>query len=280
MAAIVFVDGAWHSGNHPLMGATTQAAWLASMVFDGARAFDGVAPDLDRHCARVVRSAKAMHLAPPVTGPEIEELAWDGINRFPSGAALYIRPMFWAEEGMVAFNPESTRFALVVHDEALPGADASFTACLSRYRRPGPDQAPTAAKASCLYPIASLAIHEARAKGFGNAVMLDPIGHVAEFTGSNLFLVKDGVAHTPVPNGTFLNGITRQRIIQLLRKAGTEVVERTITPGELDEADEMFSTGNYAKVMPVVGWEGRTLQPGPVARLARRLYWDFAFGRA
>jgi branched-chain amino acid aminotransferase len=277
MTTIVYVEGSWHTGNHPLLGATTQATWLGAVVFDGARAFDGVAPDLDLHCARAVRSAKAMYMQPPVTGPEIEELAWEAIRRFPSGSALYIRPMFWIESGMVTFDPTSTRFALVVHDEAMPKADATFTACLSRFRRPSPEQAPTAAKASCLYPIASMAMHEARAKGFGNAVMLDPMGHVAEFTGSNIFLAKDGVVHTPIPNGTFLNGITRQRVIQLMRKAGTEVVERTVSVGDLEEADEIFSTGNFAKVMPMVGWEGRAIQPGPMARLARTLYWDYAF---
>lgn len=279
MTAICFHDGSWQSGNVPLMGSMTQAAWLASMIFDGARAFGGVAPDLDKHCARAIRSAKVMGLEPAVSAGEIEELAWDGINRFPKGTELYVRPMFWAEEGMVSFNPASTQFALVVHREALPGPTASITAHLSRFRRPSPEQAPTAAKASCLYPIASMAMREAKAAGFTNAVMMDPLGHVAEFTGSNIMIVKDRAVHTPIPNGTFLNGITRQRIIALLRDAGVPVHERTILPSELDEADEIFSTGNYAKVMPVTGWEKRSLQPGPIYQRARDLYWDFAFGK-
>ena len=277
MTALCFHDGSWQSGNVPLMGSLTQAAWLASMVFDGARAFGGAAPDLDKHCARVIRSARVMGLEPAISAGEIEELAWDGIGRFPKGTELYVRPMFWAEEGMVNFNSASTQFALVVHREAMPGT-GGFTAHLSRFRRPGPDMAPTAAKASCLYPIASMARRAAKAEGFGNAVMMDPLGHVAEFTGSNIMIVKDGLVHTPIPNGTFLNGITRQRVIALLRGAGVSVHERTIDPGELNDADEIFSTGNYGKVIPVVGWEKRSLQPGPIYQRARELYWEYALG--
>jgi branched-chain amino acid aminotransferase len=278
MKSTCYLDGAWHEGAVPLMGSTTQAAWLSAVVFDGARAFSGVTPDLDRHCERVIRSARALGLEPQLTAGEIEALALEGIARFPAGAELYIRPMFWAEDGMVMFDAASTRFALVVHEEKMP-PPTGFTACLSRYRRPGPEQAPTQAKASCLYPIASLALREARQRGFGNAVMLDPLGHVAEFTGSNIFHVKDGVVHTPVPNATFLAGITRQRVIQLLRDAGTTVVERAVPPADLGEADEIFSTGNYGKVLPIVGYEGRALQPGPVYHQARELYWAFALGR-
>lgn len=277
MTAICFHDGSWQSGNVPLMGSMTQAAWLASMIFDGARAFGGVAPDLDKHCARAIRSAKVMGLEPAVSAGEIEELAWDGINRFPKGTELYVRPMFWAEEGMVSFNPASTQFALVVHREALPGPGASINAHLSRFRRPSPEQAPTAAKASCLYPIASMAMREAKAAGFTNAVMMDPLGHVAEFTGSNIMIVKDRAVHTPIPNGTFLNGITRQRIIALLRADGVTVEEVTLTPDDVLNADEVFSTGNHSKCVPVTKVEHREFVPGPVFARARALYWEYAF---
>jgi branched-chain amino acid aminotransferase len=276
MTAICYHDGSWQSGNVPLMGSLTQAAWLSAVIFDGARAFGGVAPDLDLHCQRAIRSARALGLEPQITAGEIHELAWDGIHRFPSGTELYIRPMFWAESGMVVYDPGSTRFALVIHREAMP-APTGFTAHLSRLRRPAQDQAPTQAKASCLYPIASMAMREARAAGFGNAIMCDPCGNVAEFTGSNVMFAKDGEVHTPIPNGTFLNGITRQRVIKLLREAGVAVHERSITPTELDDADEIFSTGNFGKVLPVTGWGSRPLQPGPLFQKARDLYWDYAF---
>lgn len=276
MNTLCFVDGNWAEGPVPLMTSMTQAAWLASMVFDGARAFGGVAPDLDKHCARVVRSARTMGLEPQLSAGEIQELCWDGVRRFPSGSELYIRPMFWAEDGMVLHDPASTRFALVIHLEPMP-KPTGFTVCLSRFRRPSPESAPTTAKASCLYPIAGMAMREARGRGFGNAVMLDPLGQVAEFTGSNIFLVKEGVVHTPQPNNTFLNGITRQRVIKLLAGQGVTVVERSILPGELEVADEIFSTGNFGKVLPVTGYEGRSLQSGPMAERARTAYMEFAF---
>lgn len=273
------VKGEWIEGNPAIVGPMTHALWLASCVFDGARAFEGVAPDLDQHCARVIRSADAMGLAPMLTAGEIEELCWEGIRRFPADAALYIRPMFYADAGFVMADPDSTQFVLSVYEAPMPSA-AGFTACLSTRRRPAPATAPTDAKAACLYPNAGLALKEARGRGFDNAILLDPIGNVAEFATANLFIAKDGVVSTPVPNGTFLNGITRQRVIGLLRADGVDVRERTLTWAEVMAADEVFSTGNWSKVVPVTRVEDRDLQPGPFAQRARGLYWDFAHGRS
>ncbi|WP_209876485.1 branched-chain amino acid aminotransferase [Azospirillum soli] len=274
--ALSYINGEWIAGNPPIIGPMTHAIWLSSVVFDGARAFQGVAPDLDLHCARAVRSAQALGLAPMLTAGEIEELCWDGIRRFPKDAELYIKPMFYAEEGFVAPSPETTRFVLTLNEEPLPGI-GGFTACISTRRRPAPDMAPTLAKAAALYPNAGLALIEAKARGFGNAIMLDPIGNVAEFATSNLFIAKDGVVRTPVPNGTFLNGITRQRVIALLRDDGAVVEECTLSPRDVLEADEVFSTGNYSKVVPVTKVENREKEAGPFFKRARALYWEFAF---
>lgn len=273
--ALTYVDGEWIKGNPPLLSALSHATWLASMVFDGARAFDGVAPDLDQHCRRVVESARAFGLRPMLDGPEITALAWEGIRQFPEDVELYVRPMYWGETGFVIPDPESTRFALVINESPIP-KPTGFSVCLSSYRRPAANTAPTDAKASCLYPNAARALREAHDKGFDNAVVLDLLGNVAELATANLFIVKDGVAITPVPNGTFLNGITRQRIIRLLRADGVEVVERVVTYPEVCDADELFSTGNFAKVSPIIRVEDRDLQPGPVAKRARALYFAFA----
>jgi branched-chain amino acid aminotransferase len=188
--------------------------------------------------------------------------------------------MFWAESGLVSIDPDSTRFALVITKMPLPDPSRGFSLCLSPYRRSSPEQAPTHAKAACLYPMAGLAIADAKRRGFDNAVMCDPVGNVAELTAQNIMLVKDGAVLTPVPNGTFLNGITRQRVIALLDADGIAVHERTIRPAELLEADEFFSTGNHGKVMPCVRYESRTFEPGPVYRRARELYWAFAHSRS
>lgn len=280
MAAKTFIDGDWHDGNVPVIGATSHAIWLGSIAFDGARAFEGVTPDLDRHCQRAVNSARAMHLESPLSAEEIEEVARDGIARFGDGAELYIRPMLYADSGMglLAPDPASTRFVLTVFDAPMPTGDG-FSCCLSPYRRPGPETAPTDAKASCHYPNSSRAIIDARERGFMNPVMCDSLGHVAEFATANIWIVRDGVAITPVPNGSFLNGITRQRLIGLLREDGIEVEERTVHTAELLEADEIFNSGNYGKVQPVTRYEDRQLQAGPIYRRARELYWDFAHSR-
>ena len=275
MASWTYIDGQWQSGNPPILGPMSHAMWQASLVFDGARAFEGTTPDLDRHCTRAVASAKALGLGPMLTPGEIEDIAREGVGHFAKETALYIRPMFWAEEGFMGGDPESTRFALAVYDLPMPSADG-FSAGLSRFRRPSPEMAPTDAKAACLYPNSGRAIAEAKGHGFDNAVMLDPLGHIAEFASANLFVVKGGVVATPEPNGTFLNGITRQRVVRLLRQAHVEVQERVVTMQELDDADEIFSTGNFAKVQPVTRYEQRELGPGPIFRRARQLYWAFA----
>lgn len=144
------------------------------------------------------------------------------------------------------------------------------------FRRPTFETAPVNAKAACLYPNSGRALREVQAKGFDNAVVLDSLANVAELATANLFMVKDGEAHTPYPNGTFLNGITRQRVIALLRADGIKVHERSIGYAELQEADELFSTGNYLKVSPIGRIDDRDLQQGPVYSRARELYWDWA----
>ena len=121
-------------------------------------------------------------------------------------------------------------------------------------------------------------MREARSRGFDNAAMLDAVGQVSELATANLMLVKNGEVHTPVPNGTFLVGITRGRVIDLLRRAGVTVRERSIIWQEFIDADEVFSTGNHGKVLPVTRVESRHLQPGPVASKARQLYWEYAHG--
>lgn len=277
MDSISYIDGEWIEGNPPVIGAMSHAMWLGSVVFDGARAFDGVTPDLDRHCTRAVASTLSMGMRSPVDAEKIQELALAGVAKFPPGTALYIRPTFFAESGLrlLAPDPESTRFVLTLWSAPMPPT-SGFSAGLSSFRRPTPESAPTDAKASCHYPNGARAVNEAAARGFDNAVVLDVNGAVAEFATSNLFIVKGGVCLTPFPNGTFLNGITRQRVVSLLRNDGIEIVEASLRPRDLVEADEIFSTGNYGKVQPLIRYEDRDLQPGPVYSRARELYMDFA----
>jgi branched-chain amino acid aminotransferase len=273
-----FYEGEWHEGNVPIMGVRSHAAWLGSMVFDGARAFEGVVPDIDLHCARVNASAKTMALKPTVPVEQWVGLARDGMRRFEPDVTLYIRPMYWAERaGPQAMppDPESTRWCLTLYDAPMRKPEG-FSVTLSPFRRPTLDTAPVDAKAGCLYPNNARAMLEARSRGFDNCVVCDMLGNVAEFANSNAFIVKDGVIFTPMPNGTFLNGITRQRVIGLLRAQGVMVVETTLRYRDFETADEIFATGNASKVLPVTRIGERSLQPGPMFRKARALYWEFA----
>ena len=273
-----FLDGDWHEGNVPIMGARTHAAWLGSMVFDGARAFEGVTPDLDLHCARVNTSAANFLLKPAVSVDDWIGLVADGMRRFDQRAELYIRPMYWAESGApggVRHDPESTRWCLCIYEAPIPKPSGSAIT-LSPFRRPTSECAPVDAKAGCLYPNNARALIEAQQRGFDNCLMRDMLGNIAELGTANVFTAKDGVVYTPAPNGTFLNGITRQRVIKLLRDDGATVIEKTMSYADFLTADEIFSSGNYSKVSPVTRIDDRELQPGAFYRKARELYWTFA----
>jgi branched-chain amino acid aminotransferase len=273
-----FVDGDWHEGNVGLVGPRSHVMWLGSSVFDGARWFEGVAPDVDRHCARLNASATALGLAPIKTTEEMVGLTSEGLKKFDGKTAVYIRPMYWAEHGGymgVPADPESTRFCLCLY-EAPMIPSSGFSLTVSQFRRPTVETMPTNAKAGCLYPNNGRAILEAKKRGFDNALVLDMLGNVAETATSNVFLVKDGQVATPVATGCFLAGVTRSRTISLLAEAGLQTVEKTLTISDFMEADEIFSTGNHSKVVPVTRIEDRDLQPGPVAKKARELYWEWA----
>jgi branched-chain amino acid aminotransferase len=147
-----FYDGDWHEGNIPIMGVRSHATWLCSLVFDGARAFEGVTPDLDLHCARVNASATSMHLKPMVSVDNWLGLCADGIERFDKETALYIRPMYWAERAgslLVAPDPESTNWCLTLHESPMRKPEG-FSITLSPYRKPSLECMPTDAKAGCL----------------------------------------------------------------------------------------------------------------------------------
>lgn len=276
-------DGAWHEGNPGLVGPRSHALWQSSSVFDGARYFDGVAPDLDRHAARVNRSAVALGLKATVTPEFIVDKALEGAKKFAQGTALYIKPMYWGEAdgpSTIMPDPDSTQFCLCLFEAPMPQPTGGFSVTQGAFRRPTMETMPTDAKAGCLYPNNARILRAAKAAGFDNALVLDMLGNVAETATSNIFLAKDGVVRTPAPNGTFLNGITRQRVIGLMRQDGITVEECSLRYSDFEQADEIFISGNYSKCMPVIRIDNTTLQPGPMFRKARGLYMDFAHSKA
>ena len=193
-------------------------------------------------------------------------------GRWHGGSA----PMVFGETGFIIPDAAAARVAIVIHDAPLPPRGHGFTATPVRQLRPLPMTAPTDTKASCLYPNVARAVAEARAQGFDNAILCDPLGNVVEFANSNLFLSRGRCVMTPAINGTFRNGITRPRVIALLRGAGHAVDEAQVTLADLESADEVFSTGNWAKVQPVTRIGTRELPAGPVFHTASALYWAFA----
>lgn len=273
-------EGRWHDGDVMVMRAADHAIWQGSSVFDGARWFEGMAPDLDRHCARVNRSASAMLMTPTMDPAAMVEIAREGLKPYARDAAVYIRPMYWAAHGSelgVAPNAESTVFALCLEEVALPPAEFSTTLTRTRFRRPVLDSAVCDAKAGALYPNNARMLVEAQQKGFGNALVADVMGNVAETATANVFMVRDGEIFTPIANGTFLSGITRARHIANLRTAGFAVHEAVLSFDDFHQADEVFLSGNFAKVTAVREFDGTHYPaPGPITRRARELYWDWA----
>jgi len=274
-----YYKGQWNDHDVAIMRAADHGSWLGSTVFDGARYFDGVVPDLWGHCERVNNSAHAMMITPTVTTEQMVEIIWEGLQLFPSNSAIYIRPMYWALDGddlAIVPKVDSTGFAICLED--IPMADQCTSATLTKtsFRRPVLEDNVVNAKAGCLYPNNARMLVEARKKGFSNALVCDVMGNVAETATSNIFLVKDGEVSTPIPNGTFLAGITRDRHIKNLTESGIKVFERVLSFSDFLLADEVFMSGNMMKVTPVSAFEDRSYQIGPITKQVKEMYWDWA----
>ncbi len=256
-----YFNGTWHDGDTPIISAADHGAWLGSGVFDGARWFEGLSPDLDAHCARVNRSAKALMLT----------------------QAIYIRPMYWGIDGdptAIIPQPDKTGFAVCLEEIPMAPPSAATTLTRTRFRRPVLEDAVVNAKAGCLYPNNARMLAEARSKGFGNALVADAMGNVAETATANIFMVKDGEVFTPIANGTFLAGITRARHMSNMRADGMKVHETVLSFDDFESADEVFLSGNMSKVTPVTAFDDRQYQVGPVTRKVREMYWDWAASAA
>jgi branched-chain amino acid aminotransferase len=274
-----YFNGAWHEGDVPIMRAADHGAWLGSGVFDGARMFGGLTPDLDAHCARVNRSARALMLTPTVSTDDMVQIIHEGLKSYAADAAVYIRPMYWGINGdtsAIVPSAETTGFAICLEEIPMPPATASATLTRTQFRRPVLESAVVNAKAGCLYPNNARMLVEARSRGFSNALVADAMGNVAETATANIFMVKDGTVFTPIPNGTFLAGITRARHMTNMRADGMTVHESVLTFDDFHGADEVFMSGNMAKVTPITAFDDTQYQVGPVTRRVREMYWDWA----
>lgn len=278
-----YFDGTWHNGDLAVIKAADHGSWLGTTVFDGARYFEGIAPDLRAHCARVNRSASALMITPTVSTDDMVQIVWEGLAAYPKTSAVYIRPMYWAIDGGdlgIVPKENSTGFAISLEETPMPGAADASSLTTTQFRRPVLESNVTNAKAGCLYPNNARMLAEARAKGFGNALVADIMGNVAETASANVFMAKDGELFTPIANNTFLAGITRARHMENLRSDGIKVHETILTFDDFRGADEVFLSGNFSKVTPVSEFDGIHYQMGPLTKRARETYWDWAHSDA
>jgi branched-chain amino acid aminotransferase len=218
-----------------------------------------------------------------VEADQMVDIIREGLAAYPKGAPVYIRPMYWAlagdELGIIPLK-DATGFCVSLEQIPMAPPQAASTLTRTRFRRPVLEDNVVNAKAGCLYPNNARMMAEARSKGFGNALVADAIGNVAETASANVFMVKDGEVFTPVPNGTFLAGITRARHMANMRAEGIKVHDSVLSFDDFHAADEVFLSGNMMKVTPISAFDETSYEVGangnPVTARAREMYWDWA----
>jgi len=260
----IWYDGEFVAWREAKLHVLSHGLHYASCVFEGERAYGGRVFKLREHSQRLIDSGRMLGFEIPWTVEQLEQATIETIRR--NGLSdCYVRPVAWrgAEQMGVSAQQTKIHVAIAVWEWGAYYRDLRLTPAI--YRRPSPETAPVHSKAAGLYMICTLSKHAAEARGFGDALMLDYRGYVAETTGANIFLVIDGTLHTPIPD-CFLNGITRQTVIGLATQRGLQVIERHIMPEELRAAQEIFVTGTAAEITPVRAIEDTNYQFGPITR--------------
>jgi len=261
----------------------THGLHYGSCVFEGERAYGARIYKMTEHHERLKTSARLLGFELPYSVEEIDEAALEvlRINGIGDG---YVRPVAWRGSEMMGVSAQNNRINVAIAAWEWPAYFSpearlkGIRMTQAAWRRPAPDTAPTKSKAAGLYMICTLSKHKAEAEGYNDALMLDYRGRIAEATGANIFLVQDGVIHTPDPD-CFLDGITRQTVIALARARGYEVVERAIMPEELAKTQEVFITGTAVEVTPVSEIDQHHFTPGDITKTLMRDYEDLVNGR-
>lgn len=266
---LIWFDGDMLPWRDAKVHVLTHALHYASAVFEGERAYDGEIFKLSEHSQRLIDGAKIMDFEIPYTVAEIDQACRDVIKANHL-SDCYVRPLAWRGSEQMGVSAQMSKVHLAVAawnwgsyfpmEQRLKGIRLTH----ATYRRPDPACAPCKAKAAGLYMICTIEKHRAERAGYSDALMLDYRGRVAECTGANVFLIKDGVIHTPDPD-CFLDGITRRTVIALAKARGISVVERAIMPEELGTFTECFITGTAAEVTPVSEIGAFKYQPGVIS---------------
>jgi branched-chain amino acid aminotransferase len=278
----IWMDGQFVPWREAKVHVLTHGLHYASAVFEGERMYGGEIFKLSEHTARLIRSGQILDFEIPFSQGEIEAASTE-VCRRNGHLDCYIRPIAWRGSETIGVAAHNTRIHLAIACWEWPSyynpeqKAKGIAVCWAKYRRPSPETAPTASKAAGLYMICTLSKHAAEREGCADAMMLDWRGFVAEATGANVFFVRDGALHTPIPD-CFLDGITRRSVMALATDRGFEVVERHIRPEDLAGFSECFIVGTAAEVTPVARVGEYTFTPGNIslslmddyARLVRR----------
>ena len=267
---VIWYDGQTMPWRDAKLHVLTHGLHYASCVFEGERVYERRIFKHKEHIARLFKSAEILGFTIPYTPAEIESVCNDLVK---AGNIVngYVRPFAWRGSEMMAVSAQAT----TIHVAAAVWEWPSYFTPEARmrglrlssapYARPAPTTAPVHAKASGLYMICTISKHAVEEKGYDDALMLDYRGRIAESTGANIFLVQKGELHTPEAD-CFLNGITRQTVIELAHRRGLKVHERAIMPTELAKTDEVFLSGTAAEVTPVQSIDDYKFTVGPVTR--------------
>jgi len=266
----IWMDGklvAWRDANVHIL---THAMHYASSVFEGERCYNGRIFEGVKHSRRLLRSGEMLDMPIPWTVDQIEEAKYATLEANGLTDA-YVRAIAWRGAGPdmgVSSSRNPVRMAVAAWEWGAYYGDSKFRGAkldISKWKRPSPETIPSHAKAAGLYMICTMSKHAAEAKGCSDAMMFDFRGYVAEATGANIFFVRDGAVHTPLPD-CFLNGITRQTVVDMLKDKGLEVIERHIMPDELESFEQCWLTGTAAEVTPVGEIGPYSFEVGPLAR--------------
>lgn len=257
----------WRDANIHVL---THAMHYASSVFEGERAYNGKIFESVRHSERLIQSGKDVDIPVPYSVEEIEAAKY-AVMKANNLSDAYVRVLAWRGSGDdmgVAAQSNPVRMAVAAWTWGAYYGDAKLKGAkldISKWKRPSPETIPCFAKASGLYMICTMAKHAAEAKGCSDAMMYDYRGYVAEATGANIFFVKNGEVHTPKPD-CFLNGITRQTVLEMLKVKGITVHERHIMPEELESFEQCWLTGTAAEVTPVSQIGDYNFEVGTIVR--------------
>jgi len=276
---VIWLDGETVPWREAKLHVLSHALHYASCVFEGERVYDGRIFKLTAHSRRLAKSANVLGFEIPWSVEEIDQACRAVVQANGIGDG-YVRPVAWRGAEMMGVSAQHSKIHLAIAAWSWPAYFSpearlqGIRMTVSKWARPSPDTAPTNSKAAGLYMICTLSKHAAEAAGYNDALMLDWRGRIAEATGANMFLVQKGVLHTPEPD-CFLDGITRQTVVQLARARGYEVVERAIMPEELAKTEEVFITGTAVEVTPVREIDDWRFQVGPVTRALLAAYDEF-----